>query len=518
MRNWKTLLPEVWRDASRHLEIQSFSERVAEHLGSRVGFGRLWVSRLDAESPALVTVAIASRSGSTHVDHAQTGLTIKTLQGFKRWCLAGEPSVGTSECSNLRKVYPYIDGVEVAAMPLLVNDDPVGAIVFEGIEAGEHNAWASLLRVLQEPFSVALENDRRLHEIASMREAAEAERSALLRRLGKSSTYEDTIIGSETGLRGVMDRIALVASSDVPVLVLGETGSGKEVVARALHHQGRHPDGPFIRVNCGAIPPELIDSQLFGHEKGSFTGAERVHHGWFERADGGTLFLDEVGELPPEAQVRLLRVLQDGFVERVGGTAPIHVDVRVVAATHRDLAAMVSHREFREDLWYRLAVFPILIPPLRERRDDIPALVQHFAQRASNRFGLPVAEATSGDLRVLQEYDWPGNIRELTAVIDRAAILGAGKVLDISTAMGWSGHATPKPLGQYNARPSDSKQIFVASVSLEDAIKQHIEGALRVCQGRIEGPDGAASMLDVNPHTLRSKMRKLGIDWAQFRP
>src|SRR4029078_13148661 len=208
--------------------------------------------------------------------------------------------------------------------------------------------------------------DARLHELAALREASEAERQRVWRRLGRNATGE-TIVGDSERLAHVMQRVDLVSRSEVPVLILGETGTGKELVARATHNRSERHDGPFLRVNCGAIPRELIDSQLFGHERGSFTGASETRQGWFERADMGTLFLDEIGELPLDAQVRFLRVLQDGFVERVGGPKPIRVNVRVVAATHRDLAAMVREGTFREDLWYRIAVFPILLPPLRER-------------------------------------------------------------------------------------------------------------------------------------------------------
>ena len=305
--------------------------------------------------------------------------------------------------------------------------------------AGEQfrDGQIELIEALAEPFSAAMQNDRRLHEMARLREAAEAERGALLRRLGRTD-LSDRIVGENSGLRHVIERIDLVSHSDVPVLVLGETGTGKELVARAIHARSQRRAGPFIRVNCGAIPAELIDSQLFGHERGSFTGAEQTRAGWFERADGGTLFLDEIGELPLEAQVRFLRVLQDGFVERVGGVHPVHVDVRIVAATHRDLAQMVRESEFREDLWYRLAVFPILLPPLRERRDDIPELAHHFAERAALRFGLAPSAPTTDDLQLLQSYDWPGNIRELGTVIDRAAILGNGHGLQVSKALGWS--------------------------------------------------------------------------------
>jgi transcriptional regulator with GAF, ATPase, and Fis domain len=350
-----------------------------------------------------------------------------------------------------------------------------------------------------------------------LREAAEAERGALLRRLGRTDLGE-TIVGEQTGLKQVMERVDLVAHSDVPVLILGETGTGKELVARALHVRGTRHQGPFIRVNCGAIPPELIDSQLFGHEKGSFTGAEQARQGWFERADGGTLFLDEIGELPLEAQVRFLRVLQDGFVERVGGTHPIHVDVRVVAATHRDLAMMVREGRFREDLWYRLAVFPVLLPPLRERREDIRALANHFAERAAARFTLSPAHPSEEDIRLLQSYDWPGNIRELGTVIDRAAILGNGKGLEIAKALGPindRGTQTPPPTARLSSGKNASPRNEV--LSLDEATRTHIEMVLALTQGRIEGRRGAAALLKINPHTLRARMRKLGIDWSQFR-
>jgi transcriptional regulator with GAF, ATPase, and Fis domain len=349
----------------------------------------------------------------------------------------------------------------------------------------------------------------------------------LLTRLGRQDVNED-VVGARTGLRHVMDRVALVAQSDVPVLILGETGTGKEVVSRAIHTRSKRADGPFIRVNCGAIPPELVDSQLFGHERGSFTGASEQHQGWFERADRGTLFLDEIGELPLPAQVRLLRVLQDHQIERVGGKSPVRVDVRIVAATHRDLSAMVKDRTFREDLWYRINVFPILLPTLRERLEDIPALVRHFAQRAAVRFGLPAAEPAEADLRLLADYPWPGNIRELGAVIDRAVILGAGRGLDVATALGLSRQqeSTPSPAEtptMYEVIPETVPLLDTSTPSTRDiaplsvAMRQHIERALAATRGRIEGRRGAADLLQINPHTLRARMRKLGIEADRFR-
>ncbi|NBW97719.1 MAG: sigma-54-dependent Fis family transcriptional regulator [Planctomycetia bacterium] len=384
------------------------------------------------------------------------------------------------------------------------------------------------MQQLLEPFAVALENDRRLHELRSLREAAEADRETLLTRLGRQEVNEE-VVGARTGLRHVMDRVELVAQSDVPVLILGETGTGKEVVSRAIHTRSARADGPFIRVNCGAIPPELVDSQLFGHEKGSFTGAAAQHQGWFERADRGTLFLDEIGELPLPAQVRLLRVLQDHQIERVGGRSPLHVDVRIVAATHRDLAAMVKERTFREDLWYRINVFPILLPTLRERLEDIPALVRHFVERAATRFGLPPVSPSDADLRLLADYHWPGNIRELGAVIDRAVILGGGRTIDVSTALGLGRQPPPAPAADatmYEVIPETIPLERSAALTpppagdiipLAAAMKQHVERALAATRGRIEGRRGAAAMLQINPHTLRARMRKLGIDAGRFR-
>jgi transcriptional regulator with GAF, ATPase, and Fis domain len=374
-----------------------------------------------------------------------------------------------------------------------------------------------LLAALQEPLAVALDNDARLHELAALRAAAEAERMSLLRRLGRSEPG-DTIVGESSGLAHVMQRVDLVSRSEVPVLILGETGTGKELVARAIHNRSQRHSGPFLRVNCGAIPRELIDSQLFGHERGSFTGASDARQGWFERADMGTLFLDEIGELPLDAQVRFLRVLQDGFVERVGGAKSIRVNVRVVAATHRDLAGMVRDATFREDLWYRINVFPILLPPLRDRVEDIPALARHFAARAAIRFGLASVAPTDADIQLLQSYDWPGNIRELGAVIDRAAILGHGDTLELGAALGLATPRGPLPLaGPVATGRSGSRLRAGAIASLNDAMRAHIEAALRAAHGRVEGPRGAARLLQINPHTLRARMRKLKIDWAAFR-
>lgn len=532
MQKLRHILLNVWQQACRHIEIGEFVDTIAEMFEQDLPLGGIMVRSIDYEHASITTVAVTPwEAGQSQTEH-QRSYSRQEVSKLKAWVKRGQViHRGERLTAPLSLVLPddHQEG-DVLAVPLAGEHASCGVLLLAAVAGERFNAkHLHIAEALQEPFSVALDNDRRLHEMAALREAAEAERGALLRRLGRQN-LEDRVVGEETGLRLVMERVALVTDSDVPVLILGETGTGKEVIARSLHVRGDRHEGPFIRVNCGAIPSELIDSQLFGHEKGSFTGAEQSRQGWFERADGGTLFLDEIGELPLEAQVRFLRVLQDGFVERVGGNTPIHVNVRVVAATHRDLASMVREGKFREDLWYRLAVFPLLLPPLRERLDDIEDLAVHFAERAAHRFGLTVAYADGEALKLLQAYDWPGNIRELAAVIDRAAILGEGQRLEIAKALGWSGPnafptlATnvPSPTTSFNTHAGlagKRKKLQSDEIpSLDEVMRQHIECVLQFTEGQIEGRRGAAAILKINPHTLRARMRKLNLDWSQFRP
>lgn len=331
----------------------------------------------------------------------------------------------------------------------------------------------------------------------------------------QESTDESRIIGSAQGLRAVMQRVDQVARTEANVLILGETGSGKEVIARAIHERSKRQEKAFVRVNCGALPPDLIDSELFGHEKGSFTGAAAQRRGWFERADGGTLLLDEVGELPMAAQIRLLRVLQDGIVQRVGSEADIAVDVRVIAATHRDLPHMVQEGGFREDLWYRLAVFPIILPALHERPRDIKPLALHFIQRAAQRLGVPTPLLKAADVQSLLSYRWPGNVRELGSVLERAVILGQHKELDLKTALGVEGlrKYSSTALSKTSAANVEDDRIE----PLDSIIKEHLQRALVKTGGQVDGRRGAATLLGLNTSTLRGKLRKFGIDPTSFK-
>jgi transcriptional regulator with GAF, ATPase, and Fis domain len=520
------LLLDVWREVCRHIEIGEAAENIAALLVRHMPLELVLVRRLDRQRQCLETVAVGSGTiqrmvaPAAPLPEAKSECSEDQTKPLLAWCRQGTVFCGRRSDAGeplLATIVPQGVEEEVLAGPLGSPDNPAGVLILAAAP-GQHFVpeHRQTLQLLLEPLSVALENDHRLREMAALREAAEAEKQSLLTRLGRKA-LADTVVGEDSGLHAVMDRVELVARSDVPVLIVGETGTGKELVTRLIHNRSKRQAGPFIRVNCGAIPPELIDSQLFGHERGAFTGAVETRPGWFERADGGTLLLDELGELPLAAQVRLLRILQDGWLERVGGHKPINVDVRIVAATHRDLAAMVTEGQFREDLWYRIAVFPIILPPLRERREDIPALASHFAGRAATRFGLPVVMPTAEDIAMLSGYPWPGNIRELATVIDRAAIIGNGRRLEVAKALGvdTSVPARPDPVDKpATAPPASPAEIL----PLDAAMAQHIESVLRLTQGRIEGPYGAARLLKINPHTLRARMRKLAIPWRQFRP
>ena len=330
------------------------------------------------------------------------------------------------------------------------------------------------------------------------------ENLALREQIDRDSMFED-IVGSSESLRKVLRQVTKVAPSDSTVLILGETGTGKELIARAIHKRSARAERAFIAVNCAAIPPSLIASELFGHEKGAFTGATQRRLGRFEAANGGTVFLDEVGDLPPDVQIALLRVLQEREIERVGSNGPIPVDVRVLAATHRDLNALVAEGEFREDLLYRLTVVPIEIPPLRERLADIPLLVEYFIDRFGKRAGKKFTTIDKKSLKLFEGYNWPGNVRELQNVIERAVILCEGETFSVEES--WLSREAPPRF----ARPEPLNGVLVKQE------KQIIETALAESNGRISGTAGAAAKLGLPSRTLDSKIKRLKINKYKFK-
>ncbi len=312
------------------------------------------------------------------------------------------------------------------------------------------------------------------------------------------------IVGSSTGMRRVLEKIAQVAPTDSTVLIRGETGTGKELIARAIHRRSARQDRPLVAVNCGAIARGVVESELFGHEKGAFTGALNRKIGYVELADGGTLFLDEIGDLPLELQVKLLRVLQEGEVVRVGASQPVRVNVRVIAATHRDLSVMVQRGEFRQDLYYRLNVFPVQLPALRERVEDLPDLARHFMALYAERLGKPVDSIPAAVLERLCRFPWPGNIRELANVIERSVILSPGRNLMLAEwATGATTPVAPAPAAALPALPSGSE--------LQAVEREHILRTLEATGWKVSGPGGAAERLGLKATTLEARMKRLGI-------
>ena len=522
MQRFRPILLDVWREAALHPSLAEAIDAIAALVARSLPIGLILVRRIDRARECVETVAGASAGSLALPEVTRSELEATQLEALSAWLQAGRALHGRVRSLESRApgAIPAELSGDLIIAPLAGSEAPLGVLVLTArrgeVFAAEHVALA---QALCEPLGVALENEARVRARATQQAASDADRVSLLSRLGRSELGE-TIVGGEAGLRGAMERVDRVAHSDVPVLVLGETGSGKEVVARAIHQRSPRAAAPFHRVNCGAIPSGLVDSELFGHERGSFTGAAGLRKGWFERADGGTLFLDEIGELPLAAQVRLLRILQDGSFERVGGQRPLHADVRIVAATHRDLRAMVSEGTFREDLWYRIAVFPIELPALRERPEDIPALANHFALRAATRFGTPPRLPSRSDMDRLVAYPWPGNVRELGSVIERAVILGDGDHLDVATALGTAPRrapAAPTPVRPVSDLRGAASHLGDDFPTLDHAMREHIERALERTRGRVEGARGAAKLLAINPHTLRARMRKLRIDWDRFR-
>ncbi len=489
-----------------NLEIEKGLFECFQYLTQYLPGDAIYLERYEPNFSAIRIIAHADGKGCKKLDtlvtlEPQSRHQMREMQtaGFPKYFLANR-SNEVPVSSNMLKLLGEPPSSILSTM-LIVDNYNMGALTL--IAHGEDhftNDHVELYQVVREPFFVAMSNAMEHREVLKLQKILADDNQFLRGELHRSAGEE--IVGANFGLREVMLQVRQVAPLDSPVLLTGETGTGKDVIANAIHHSSSRSKGPFISVNCGAIPESLIDSELFGHEKGAFTGAIAQKRGRFERADGGTIFLDEIGELPLEAQVRLLRVLQTKEIERVGGTKTIDLDIRVIAATNRNLEELVEEGKFREDLWFRLNVFPIWIPPLRERTADIPALLQHFINQKSRELKLTsIPQLALEAVDLLIEYNWPGNVRELQNIVERALILNPTGPLSFD-----------RILGSTKSKTSRKSQ---KSDNLDEIITTHIQNVLNKTSGKIHGPGGAAELLGVNANTLRNRMNKLRISYKK---
>ena len=400
---------------------------------------------------------------------------------------------------RIAQLWQSLGVVGVAGYPLEVRGELLGSIGYLAQRTMTHEEY-ELLGIFADQAALAIKSAYLFQELARHKDRLQVENEYLQDELRTDSGFAG-IVGESPALRAVLRKVRQVAGVETTVLLTGETGTGKELIARALHDASPRKDRPLIKINCGAIPQGLVESELFGHEKGAFTGAMQKRIGRFELADKGTLFMDEVGELPLDTQVKLLRVLQEQEFERVGSAKAVKVDARLIAATNRDIETEVAEGRFRADLFYRLNVFPIRVPSLRERPDDIPLLVQHFLAHFQRKMAKSLKSVDAKSMEQLQRYPWPGNIRELQNVIERACVLASGPVVSLGETLRTTMSVTL----------TAGSPAVTPIVPLEESERAHIRRALSSAGGRIHGPQGAAEMLGINPSTLRSRMQKLGI-------
>jgi formate hydrogenlyase transcriptional activator len=498
-RRYRTLLAVAEAIVS-HRDLPALFHDLAGRLHQVVRFDYLAMLLHDAASDTMrLHVLEASEPAPTPsvealaVDEDPAGRVLQTQQPLIIANVAEE----TRWPRFVERVKPY-RVKSSCGLPLTTARGRLGTLVFASKEPYAYeNADVDFLQQVANQVAVAVENARAFDCIEALQDRLQKEKVYLEEEVRTDHNFGE-IVGESAALRRVLKQVETVAPTGSTVLIRGETGTGKELVARALHDLSPRRDRTFVKLNCAAIPTGLLESELFGHEKGAFTGAITQKVGRLELAHQGTLFLDEVGDIPPELQPKLLRALQEQEFERLGSTRTVRVDVRLVAATHRDLARMVADGRFRSDLYYRLNVFPVVLPPLRERRDDIPLLARHFTQRFARRMGRRIEAIPAAVMDALVRYPWPGNVREMQNVIERAVILSPGLVLQIPPD-------DLKPPAALANGPAG------AAVTLADAERDHILGVLRETGWVLGGPNGAAARLAMKRTTLQSRMKKLGI-------
>jgi formate hydrogenlyase transcriptional activator len=470
---------------------------ICSALARVVRYDRIALSLYDAETSSLRLVAY---EGPLRTDYSPVGNVHDPKDSHVSWVFAQQRPLLRRDLESEKQFSSEERALKngfrsLCALPLVVRGRGIGAITVASLKERQYEqSDADFLMEIANQIAIAVDNMRAHEESEALKSRFEAEAVYLQEEIKTEHNFEE-IIGQSRKLRELLRKVEQVAPTETTVLIHGETGTGKELLARAVHDRSRRKHRPLVKVNCGSIPTGLVESELFGHERGAFTGATQRRIGRFELANGGTIFLDEVTELPLDTQVKLLRVLQEGEFERVGSSQTIKVDVRVIAASNRDLNKIVKDGAFRDDLFYRLNVFPLESPPLRERKDDIPLLVSFFLSKFDKKLGKQVRGVSQKSMEALKNYSWPGNVRELQNVIERAVVVARGSVVAIEESM---------------LRTEDAPEVSTID-TLESVERNHIIRALNETGWVIHGKKGAAEILGINPSTLRSRMEKLGI-------